>query len=212
MEKLQWLSWFTTPRPKAAVDMALYDLWAKAQGKPLYQLLGGARTEYSNRSDHLRQPCRRDGGRQPGGRSPRLRHPENQGGQGGRWPTWSASPPSARRWVPTSNSGWTPTRAGPPQQSVSIIRAMEDQGLGIELVEQPVPAHDLAGLKQVTQAGGHPHSGRRGGVLCPRRMHNGSSSAGCRRPHQHQADENRRHLERPENLSTWPSGARRWSA
>lgn len=45
-----------------------------------------------------------------------------------------------------ANQGWT------AQQSVSIIRAMEDRGLGIELVEQPVPAHDLAGLKQVTQA------------------------------------------------------------
>ncbi|NLF35276.1 MAG: dipeptide epimerase, partial [Clostridiales bacterium] len=28
---------------KAAVDMAVYDLWAKRWGAPLYQLLGGAR-------------------------------------------------------------------------------------------------------------------------------------------------------------------------
>lgn len=33
-----------------------------------------------------------------------------------------------------ANQGWT------AQQSVSIIRAMEDRGLDIELVEQPVPA------------------------------------------------------------------------
>ena len=32
--------------PKAAVDMAVYDLWARAQGKPLYQLLGGARQSF----------------------------------------------------------------------------------------------------------------------------------------------------------------------
>lgn len=41
MEKLNGCLVHNTT-PKAAVDMALYDLWAKAQGKPLYQLLGGA--------------------------------------------------------------------------------------------------------------------------------------------------------------------------
>ena len=45
-----------------------------------------------------------------------------------------------------ANQGWT------AEQSVAIIRAMEDKGLNIELVEQPVPAHDLAGLKAVTAA------------------------------------------------------------
>ena len=43
-----------------------------------------------------------------------------------------------------ANQGWTAA------QSVSIIKAMEDKGLGIELVEQPVPARDIAGLKYVT--------------------------------------------------------------
>ena len=45
-----------------------------------------------------------------------------------------------------ANQGWT------AEQSVAIIRAMEDKGLDIELVEQPVPAHDLAGLRAVTAA------------------------------------------------------------
>lgn len=66
-----------------------------------------------------------------------------------------------------ANQGWT------AQQSVSIIRAMEDRGLGIELVEQPVPAHDLAGLKQVTQAVDTPFWPTR--RCFPTTMHNGSS-------------------------------------
>ena len=45
-----------------------------------------------------------------------------------------------------ANQGWS------AQESVSIIRAMEDNGLDIELVEQPVKAADFDGLKAVTQA------------------------------------------------------------
>ena len=43
-----------------------------------------------------------------------------------------------------ANQGWT------PKQSVSIISAMEDRNLDIELVEQPVKAHDIAGMEFVT--------------------------------------------------------------
>ena len=43
-----------------------------------------------------------------------------------------------------ANQGWTAA------QSVAIIKTMEDKGLDIHLVEQPVPALDLAGLKYVT--------------------------------------------------------------
>jgi L-alanine-DL-glutamate epimerase-like enolase superfamily enzyme len=43
-----------------------------------------------------------------------------------------------------ANQGWN------AKQSVQIIRAMEDRGLNIELVEQPVPAHDFKGMQYVT--------------------------------------------------------------
>jgi L-Ala-D/L-Glu epimerase len=43
-----------------------------------------------------------------------------------------------------ANQGWT------PRQAVRVIGAMEDAGLDIELVEQPVPARDLDGLTWVT--------------------------------------------------------------
>ncbi|MFV0414533.1 MAG: dipeptide epimerase, partial [Oscillospiraceae bacterium] len=44
-----------------------------------------------------------------------------------------------------ANQGWE------AKQAVRIIRAMEDKGLEIELVEQPVPAHNLAGMRYITQ-------------------------------------------------------------
>ena len=57
MEKLNGCLVHNTT-PKAAVDMALYDLWAKAQGKPLYQLLGGARQSIPVSYTHLTLPTK----------------------------------------------------------------------------------------------------------------------------------------------------------
>ena len=43
-----------------------------------------------------------------------------------------------------ANQAWT------TKQAVKILNSMQEQGLDIELVEQPVKAHDLEGLKYVT--------------------------------------------------------------
>jgi L-Ala-D/L-Glu epimerase len=45
-----------------------------------------------------------------------------------------------------ANQGWTPRAA------ITVIRALEDAGVALEFVEQPVAAHDLDGLAQVTSA------------------------------------------------------------
>jgi len=45
-----------------------------------------------------------------------------------------------------ANQGWT------PRQAIRVIRALEDAGVGLEFVEQPVAAHDLRGLARVTAA------------------------------------------------------------
>ena len=45
-----------------------------------------------------------------------------------------------------ANQGWT------AKEAIRIITAMEDKGLNIDLVEQPVPAHDLDGMRAVTKA------------------------------------------------------------
>jgi len=43
-----------------------------------------------------------------------------------------------------ANQGWK------PKEAVRALREMEDEDLDIELVEQPVDAHDIEGLKYVT--------------------------------------------------------------
>lgn len=136
---------------KAAVDMAVYDLWGRRYGIPVWRALGGARRELETDltisvnpveemvKDSLEAVARGyrilkiKVGKDPKADVDRMRKIRNAVGYGVKLRV-------------DANQGWT------AQQSVSIIRAMEDRGLGIELVEQPVPAHDLAGLKQVTQA------------------------------------------------------------
>ena len=58
-------------------------------------------------------------------------------------------PRRARGARPTRRCGSTPTRAGTAKTPSASSAALEDAGLGVELVEQPVPAHDLLGLAHV---------------------------------------------------------------
>ena len=44
-----------------------------------------------------------------------------------------------------ANQGWT------PKEAVRILNGMQEKGLDLELVEQPVKAHDFEGLKYVTE-------------------------------------------------------------
>ena len=55
---------------------------------------------------------------------------------------------ATRRRTPRSAS--TPTRRGRPNRPCVCLNQMQDAGLDIELVEQPVKANDLEGLKFVT--------------------------------------------------------------
>ena len=150
MEKLNG-SMVHNTSPKAAVDMALYDLWAKSQGKPLYQLLGNARSSFETDLTISVNPVEE-----------MVRDALEARGRGfsilkikvGKDPALDveriaairkAVGPAVKLRV-DANQGWN------AEQSVAIIKAMEDKGLDLELVEQPVKADDLEGLAEVTRA------------------------------------------------------------
>jgi L-Ala-D/L-Glu epimerase len=137
---------------KAAVDMALYDCISQNCALPLYQFLGGYRSQIE--TDFTVS----------------VNSPEEMGADAtayvnrgfnvlkvkvgiGDVATDIARIQEIRSRIGKdvkirldANQGWK------PKDAVRAIRKMEDLGLDIELVEQPVKADDLDGLKQVTDS------------------------------------------------------------
>ncbi|TMV47016.1 dipeptide epimerase [Paenibacillus mesophilus] len=137
---------------KAAVDMAVYDLVSQCAQMPLYQFLGGYRdkleTDFTvsvNTPEEMGDDAAayaRNGftvlkikvGKDSIERDiERIREVRRRVGK------------DIKIRV-DANQGWQ------PKEAVRSIRRMEDMGLDIELVEQPVKAHDIDGLKTVTDA------------------------------------------------------------
>lgn len=135
---------------KAAVDMAIYDLYAKRYNAPLYQLLGGYRKELVTDitiSVNDKEEMVKDSlaavergftilkvkvGKDPLGDVERVRAIREAVG------------PHITLRV-DANQGWT------AKQAVRIIGTLEDADTNIQLVEQPVHYSDLAGMQYVTK-------------------------------------------------------------
>ena len=134
---------------KAAVDIALYDLYGQLYNAPLYKLLGGYRKEITtditisvNSPDEMARDSidavrlgyktlKIKVGKEVNLDIERLQKVR------------TAIGPDINLRI-DANQGWS------PKEAVKILRKMEDLGLNIELVEQPVEAHDIEGLKFVT--------------------------------------------------------------
>ena len=135
---------------KAAVDLALYDLYAKTLGLPLYKVLGGhsnvVETDLTISVDTIDKMVSdsvkavKEGyrilkvkvgkeGLKDIERIVKIRE--------------AVGDDIAIRV--DANQGWT------AKDAVRIITALEDKGIEMDLVEQPVKAHDIAGMIYVTQ-------------------------------------------------------------
>ncbi len=135
---------------KAAVDMAVYDLWAKRWNAPLWKLLGGARSSFETDVTISVNPIDQmvadslDAVRQ-GFSILKLKVGKEGAADVERIAAIRRAVGPKVRLRVDANQGWT------PRQAVRIIAALEDQDLNIDLVEQPVPAGNLEGLRYVTQ-------------------------------------------------------------
>ena len=134
---------------KAALDIAAHDLYARRFGMPLYQLFGGYRSQLeTDLTISLNAPDEmvRDAVAAVGegytalklkvGSDPALDFARVRAIRD------AVGPAVAIRL--DANQGWK------AKEAVRIIRRFEAEGLAIELIEQPVKAHDIAGLKYVT--------------------------------------------------------------
>ena len=135
---------------KAAVDMALWDLYGQLHQIPVHKLLGGARrTLVTDLTISVNPPeqMARDA------REAVARGYDCLKVKVGADPTRDTARLAAVRKAVgrdvciriDANQAWT------PRQAVRILNEMQDKGLELELVEQPVPAGDLEGLAYVTR-------------------------------------------------------------
>lgn len=135
---------------KAAVDIALYDLYGQMLGAPVYKLLGASRKSITTDitiSVNPPEEMARDA------LAALSRGYDTLKIKVGIDPTLDVARLTAVREAVgkdvrlriDANQAWT------PKQAVMLLNRMQDRGLDIELVEQPVPGRDFEGLRYVTE-------------------------------------------------------------
>lgn len=134
---------------KAAVDMALWDLYGQLYSIPVYKLMGGARKQITtditisvNGPEMMVQDALRAVAR--GYDCLKMKVGVNPELDVARLRAVRAAVGKDITIRIDANQAWT------PKQAIRILNNMQEQGLEIELVEQPVKACDLEGLKYVT--------------------------------------------------------------
>lgn len=134
---------------KAAVDTALHDLAARRLGVPLVRLLGGTAlrvptdvTLSAGEPDALAAAAKDRVGE--GFAVLKVKVGTNADGDLTRVRQVRAAVGPQVRIRLDANQGWT------PREAVRVIRGIEDAGLDVELVEQPVPGWDIDGLAWVS--------------------------------------------------------------
>lgn len=135
---------------KAAVEIAVYDLFGQLYQAPLYKLLGGGEstitTDITISVDYIDkmvedaieatergfETLKVKVGKDPAMDIERIKA------------IYAATADTALIRL-DANQGWT------PKQAVSVLRALEESGVQLELVEQPVRGDDIEGMKYVTE-------------------------------------------------------------
>ncbi len=135
---------------KAAVEIAIYDLWAQMYGAPLYRLLGGGdpviTTDITISVDYIdKMVADSISAVERGFESLKIKVGKDIGVDIERVKAIYAAVENRALLRLDANQGWT------AKQAVYALRTLEDAGVRLELVEQPVKARDLEGMRYVTE-------------------------------------------------------------
>jgi len=135
---------------KAAVEIAVYDLWGQLYNAPLYRLLGGGdpviTTDITISVDTIdKMVADSISAVERGFDSLKIKVGKDAGVDIERVKAIYAAVEGRALLRLDANQGWT------AKQAVYALNLLEDAGIRLELVEQPVKAHDLDGMKYVTE-------------------------------------------------------------
>jgi len=134
---------------KAAVEIALYDLFGQLYGAPLYRLLGGGdnviTTDITISVDYIdKMVADARAAVDDGFETLKVKVGKDPALDIERIKAIFAAVGDRALVRLDANQGWT------PKQAVSVLRELEDSGVRLELVEQPVVGEDIEGMKYVT--------------------------------------------------------------
>ncbi len=135
---------------KAAVDMALWDLYGQLYNIPVYKMLGGSRkTLVTDITISVNDPeeMARDAinAIERGYDALKIKVGSNPALDVARLAAVREAVGKDTLIRIDANQGWE------PKQAVRLLNQMQEKGLDIEFVEQPVKAHDIDGLRYVTE-------------------------------------------------------------
>ena len=135
---------------KAAVEIAIYDLWGQLYDAPLYRLLGGGdpliTTDITISVDYIdKMVADSIAAVDRGFESLKIKVGKDIGVDIERVKAVHAAVEGRALLRLDANQGWT------AKQAVYALQTLEDAGVRLELVEQPVKAQDLNGMKYVTE-------------------------------------------------------------
>ncbi|KGM54880.1 L-alanine-DL-glutamate epimerase [Lysobacter daejeonensis GH1-9] len=135
---------------KAAVEIAVYDLFGQLYGAPLYKMLGGGdpviTTDITISVDYIdKMVADSISAVERGFESLKIKVGKDIGVDVERVKAIYAAVEGRALLRLDANQGWT------AKQAVHAITLLEDAGVRLELVEQPVKAQDLDGMKYVTE-------------------------------------------------------------
>jgi len=135
---------------KSAVEIAIYDLWGQLYNAPLYRLLGGGdpviTTDITISVDYIdKMVADSMAAVERGFESLKIKVGKDIGVDIERVKAIYAAVEGRALLRLDANQGWT------AKQAVYALQTLEDAGVRLELVEQPVKAHDLDGMKYITE-------------------------------------------------------------